>query len=93
MTPKDAIRLLHKANCPPDVIAHAQAVTEYAREITVRYNERHRNHADIELVIAGALLHDIGRARSNGIDRAGVLPGHADRANHQAVYRGWHPRS
>jgi uncharacterized protein len=72
MNQKDAIHLLHKAGCPPDVIAHARAVAEYAREIAVRYNERHRNHAgaDIELVITGALLHDIGRARSNGIDHA-----------------------
>jgi len=72
MNQKDAIHLLHKAGCPPDVIAHAQAVAEYAREIAEQYNERHRNHtgADIELVIAGALLHDIGRARSNGIDHA-----------------------
>jgi uncharacterized protein len=70
MTPKDAIRLLHRAGCPPDVIAHARAVAECAREIAERYNERHRNPADIELVIAGALLHDIGRARSNGIDHA-----------------------
>jgi putative nucleotidyltransferase with HDIG domain len=74
MTPKDALHLLHRAGCPPDVIAHAQAVAECAREIAMRYNERHRNHtgADIELVIAGALLHDIGRARSNGIDHAVV---------------------
>ena len=54
----------------PDFIAHTQAVAEYAREIAERYNERHRNPADIELVIAGALLHDIGRARSNCIDHA-----------------------
>ncbi len=70
MEQKNAIRLLHKAGCPLDVIAHARAVAEYAREIAERYNERHRNPADIELVIAGALLHDIGRARSNGIDHA-----------------------
>lgn len=72
MNQKDAIHLLHKAGCPPDVIAHARAVAEYAREIAEQYNERHRNHtgADIELVIAGALLHNIGRARSNGIDQA-----------------------
>jgi uncharacterized protein len=72
MTPEDAIHLLHRAGCPPDVIAHARAVAECAREIAERYNDRHRNHADIELVIAGALLHDIGRARSNGIDHAVV---------------------
>ncbi len=72
MTPEDALHLLHKAGCPPDVIAHARAVAEYAREIAEQYNERHRNHtgADIELVIAGALFHDTGRARSNGIDHA-----------------------
>lgn len=72
MIPEDAIHLLHKVGCPPDVIAHARAVAEYAREIAERYNERHRNHADIELVTGGALLHDIGRARSNGIDHAVV---------------------
>ena len=72
MNQKDALHLLHKAGCPPDVIAHAQAVAEYAREIAEQYNKRHRNPADIELVIAGALLHDIGRARSNGIDHAVV---------------------
>jgi len=70
MTPEDAPHLLHKANCPPDVIAHARAVAEYAREIAVRYNKKHRNPADIELVITCALLHDIGHARSNGIDYA-----------------------
>ena len=84
MTPEDAIRLLHKAGCPPDVIAHCRAVAECAREIAERYNERHRNPTDIDLMIAGALLHDIGRARSNGIDHAGILSGHMDRADHQS---------
>ncbi|KAF5414541.1 MAG: Ribonuclease Y [Candidatus Methanogaster sp.] len=70
MTSKDTLHLLHKAGCPPDVIAHAHAVAKYALEIAERYNARHRNHADIELVITGALLHDIGRARSNGVDHA-----------------------
>ena len=54
----------------PDIIAHAHAVAEYAREIAERYNEMHRNHADVELVIVGALLQYIGRACSNGIDHA-----------------------
>ncbi|MEA1894217.1 MAG: HDIG domain-containing protein [Euryarchaeota archaeon] len=60
--------MLHKAGCPPDVIAHARAVAECAREIAMQCNEKHQNHADIELVIIGTLPHDIGRARSNGID-------------------------
>ena len=50
--------------------SHTLTVTECAWEIAVRHNERHRNHADIELVIAGALLHDIGRACSKGTDHA-----------------------
>ena len=70
MTPKEALHLLHRAGCPADVIAHAKAVAEYASEIAERYNTRHRNHAEVDLVIAGALLHDIGRAQSKGIDHA-----------------------
>ena len=84
MTPKDAIHLPHITNGPPDVIVYSHAVAECAREIAERYNERHRNPTDIDLMIAGALLHDIGRARSNGIDHAGILSGHMDRADHQS---------
>ena len=85
MNQEDCIHLLKKAGCSPAVIEHSLAVAEYAREIAMRYNERHSNHvnranttdptnpadqADLELVTMGALLHDIGRARSNGINHA-----------------------
>ena len=72
ITPKDAIHLLHKADCPPDVIAHARVVAEYVREIAERTTRGTGTHANIEPVIAGALLRDIGRARSTGIDHAVV---------------------
>ncbi len=91
MNQEDCIHLLKKVGCSSEVIEHSLAVAEYAREIAMRYNARHSNHADrdnptdpanpadptghadqadIELVTAGALLHDIGRARSNGINHA-----------------------
>ena len=70
MKPEEAIRLLHKVGCSPNVIEHCLAVAEYASEIAMRYKERHHSHVNIELVTTGALLHDIGRARSNGIDHA-----------------------
>ncbi|MEA1905835.1 MAG: HDIG domain-containing protein, partial [Euryarchaeota archaeon] len=85
MNQEDCIHLLKKAGCSPAVIEHSLAVAEYAREIAMRYNERRSNHvnlanttdpanpadqADLGLVTAGALLHDVGRARSNGINHA-----------------------
>lgn len=70
MNHEEAVRLLHEAGCAPDIIKHCQAVAECARKIAERYNSRHDNHADIGLVTTGALLHDIGRAKSNGIDHA-----------------------
>ncbi len=71
MTPEDAINLLREAGCSPDVVEHCQTVAEYAREIAEQYNSRHNSGhdrpADIELVTIGALLHDIGRARSHRV--------------------------
>lgn len=67
MTPEEAICLLREAGCSQDIIEHCQIVAEYAREIAERYNSRHDRPADIELVTIGALLHDIGRARSHRV--------------------------
>ena len=67
MTPQEAIRLLRETGCSQDVIEHCQVVAERAREIAEQYNSRHRDHADVELVTIGALLHDIGRARSHRV--------------------------
>ena len=67
MTPEEAINLLREAGCSPDIIEHCQIVAEYAREIAEQYNSRHDRPADIELVTIGALLHDIGRARSHRV--------------------------
>ncbi len=54
--------LLIRAGCSPRVIRHCCTVRALAMEIAARCD------ADVELVSAGAMLHDIGRARTHRID-------------------------
>ncbi|RZN41573.1 MAG: HDIG domain-containing protein, partial [Methanosarcinales archaeon] len=72
MTPEEATNRLREAGCSQDIIKHCQTVAEYACEIAEQYNMKHGNHnnpapANLELVTIGALLHDIGRAKSQKI--------------------------
>ena len=57
--------ILLQAGCDPGVREHCRIVWESAR----RYNSP---FADPDLVEGGAMLHDIGRARTHGIDHAQV---------------------
>lgn len=59
--PGQCLRLLKKAGCSNEVIVHCKAV----RRVAVRIAKK--AHANIELVEAGALLHDIGRSKTQGI--------------------------
>lgn len=59
--PRQCLRLLRKAGCSDDVINHCEAV----RKVAVRIAKK--AHANIQLVEAGALLHDIGRSKIQGI--------------------------
>jgi len=59
------ISLLKSAGCSANVIAHCQAVCDCAEEYAQRCDL-----ADTELVITGAMLHDIGRGSTHGIDHA-----------------------
>ena len=54
-------RLLREAGCSDEVINHCEAV----RKVAVRIAEK--AHANIQLVEAGALLHDIGRSKTQGV--------------------------
>ncbi|UCH72344.1 MAG: HDIG domain-containing protein [Thermoplasmatales archaeon] len=58
------ILLLKKSGCSNSVVKHCKAVGD----IAVRMAKR--AHADVELVEAGALLHDIGRSKTHGIFHA-----------------------
>jgi uncharacterized protein len=66
---KEACSFLLKSRCSAPVIAHLKAVSDYAVEVA-----RLHNGADLELVRIGALLHDIGRCQTRGIDH-GVVGG------------------
>jgi tRNA (cytidine56-2'-O)-methyltransferase len=61
---QECIQLLKKNNCSIEVINHCISVKNLAIKIAERTN------ADIKLVEAGALLHDIGRSKTHGISHA-----------------------
>jgi len=56
--------LLKEAGCSDEVICHCKAV----RDIAVRIAQK--AHARVDLVEAGALLHDIGRSKTHTIRHA-----------------------
>jgi uncharacterized protein (TIGR00295 family) len=60
-TPAECLQLLRVAGCSDEVITHCKAV----RRVAVRIAKK--AHANIQLVEAGALLHDIGRSKTQGI--------------------------
>ena len=59
--PKTCIDLLKKEGCSKEVIDHCKAVRDVAVKIAKKAD------ADVKLVEAGALLHDIGRSKTHGI--------------------------
>lgn len=71
-TREECLRLLKEVGCTENVIAHCLAVEGLALRIAELAN------ADMRLVSAGALLHDIGRSRTHGVAHA-VEGGHLAR--------------
>lgn len=59
--PEECIELLKKSGCSEEVIRHCQSV----RDVAVRIAEK--ANANVKLVEASALLHDIGRSKTHGI--------------------------
>jgi len=58
--------ILSREGCDPAVIAHSEKVRDLAMEIARRI-QRNGTAVDMETVEAGALLHDVGRAKTHGI--------------------------
>jgi uncharacterized protein (TIGR00295 family) len=56
--------LLQESGCSEGVVRHCIVVSDLAVRIAKRCA------ADVELVEAGSLLHDLGRCRSHGVDHA-----------------------
>ena len=59
--------MLKKENTPENVIEHCRAVCLKAMKIAANFDD-----ADKDLIKTGALLHDIGRSKTHGIDHAVV---------------------
>ena len=63
-TRDQCIELLKKSGCSDSVISHCKVVRDLALNIAKRTD------ADLKLVEAGALLHDIGRSKTHGLKHA-----------------------
>ncbi len=63
-SPDECLELLKKAGCSDNVVRHCKAVRDVALKIAKRTD------ADVKLVEAGALLHDIGRSKTHDIFHA-----------------------
>ena len=66
-TDKECLALLREEGCTKRVIIHCATVRAVAEEIA-----SHIPEANMDLVIAGALLHDIGRSQTHSIMHAVV---------------------
>ena len=66
------IRYLQNAGCDPEVIAHSMVVHDVAILIADRIIKAGTARVDPDLVAAGAILHDIGRSQTHGMDHADV---------------------
>jgi uncharacterized protein len=66
---EQAIEILKRNHCSPKVIKHTEAVSALAVEIAKQLQAK--NHPiNLQLVEAGALLHDLGRSQTHSVDHA-----------------------
>ena len=65
---KECIELLHKNKTPSHVIEHCKAVCKAAEKVANRLIKRGIK-LDKNLVIAGALLHDVERAKKEHVPK------------------------
>lgn len=68
-TRKQALQFLRKSGCKENVVRHCEAVAQLATEIAEACHENGLD-VDLELVQAGALLHDIGRSKTHSVHHA-----------------------
>ncbi len=66
-TGEQVLTLLHKNGCPQQVISHCRAVSRLAADTAVRL-QRRGYEVDVEFVKVAALLHDIGRSKTQNVD-------------------------
>ncbi len=66
---EQALNFLRESGCSHSVIKHCEAVAELALEVARKCVEKGLN-VNLELVEIGALLHDIGRAKTHSVHHA-----------------------
>lgn len=66
---REALSLLAKTGCSPNVIRHCKRVTALAVKIA-RACQKKGLKVDVSLVEISALLHDIGRSKTHSVDHA-----------------------
>jgi len=66
---EQAIEILQRNGCEPKVIAHCQAVAALALELAEKIKSKNYP-VDLELIEAGALLHDLGRSKTHSVQHA-----------------------
>jgi uncharacterized protein len=68
-SPQAALKLLSESGCSKRVIAHCKAVSALAMKFANVCKNRGLD-VDVKLVEVGALLHDIGRSKTHGVDHS-----------------------
>jgi len=63
---KEALEILKRSGCSPNVIRHCKAVSDLAVQIAWKC-KRNGVDVDVNLVRIGALLHDIGRSKTHSV--------------------------
>ncbi|MCW4053078.1 MAG: TIGR00295 family protein [Candidatus Bathyarchaeota archaeon] len=66
---KAALKILRKAGCSAKVVEHCIKVAHYAAEMAESCRKKGVK-VDVELVRIGAILHDIGRARTHTVNHS-----------------------
>ena len=66
---EQAIQLLLKVNCPPQIISHCIAVSDLALDTAIKLQIKGLK-INTKLVQIGALLHDLGRSKNHTVDHA-----------------------
>ena len=64
---EEALELLARSGCSPQVIEHCKTVASIAMRIAKACRKRRLN-VDVRLVRVGALLHDIGRSKTHSVN-------------------------
>jgi uncharacterized protein len=68
-TRQQALQFLHQSGCTKNVVKHCEAVADLAVQIAEAC-KKNGVQVDLELVEIGALLHDIGRAKTHSVHHA-----------------------